>query len=365
VAENSNISWTDHTFNPWIGCTRVSPACDGCYAAELMGTEGGRFKRVTWGEPGAGEGTRDRTKDWSKPRKWNREAANAMATYVSAEAYRERHGGAGIVVPKPAPTFVFCASLADVFDNKVDPSWRRDLFDLIRETPNLTWLLLTKRPGMIVRLYQDQQWLRVPPSQKTIPLPGLTWPRNAAIGCTVVNQEEADRDVPKLLAAKAALQPAFAFLSMEPLLGPVDLTGHLWGRATPCAECSRDADCGCGFYPRGACDGEAAIDWVITGGETDQGKHMARPADPSWYRSLRDQCAAAGVPFHFKQWGEWQPASEHYADFEPLMRAQRDYVHRGAQSVAVLEGGAQLARIGKDHDPCTLDGVQHLARPVV
>ena len=119
MAENTKIEWADHTFNPWMGCTKISPACDNCYAADMMDT---RYGRVRWG---SGE-PRVRTKDWSKPRKWNRDA--------------EKSG------ERP---FVFCASLADVFDNEVDPAWRADLFDLIDDTPNLIWLLLTKRIGNV------------------------------------------------------------------------------------------------------------------------------------------------------------------------------------------------------------------------
>lgn len=313
MAENSHISWTNHTFNPWIGCTRVSPACDGCYAAALMGGEGGRFTRVQWGGPGVGEGTRDRTapSTWAKVRKWNKLASDA-----------------------PGQTFVFCASLADVFDNAVPPEWRRDLFDLIRATPNLTWLLLTKRPGNIVKLFEGA----LGPEALVPDAPGRVyeWPRNAAIGCTVVTQEEADRDVPKLLAAKAALNPAFAFLSMEPLLGPVDISMYLLGiddvtgQTTPW------------------------VDWVITGGETDQGAHKARPADPAWFRSLRDQCAAAGVPFHFKQWGEWVSESE--TGFATGILTVFPHTDDPQRRV--------VSRIGKHADPCTLDGVRHDARPL-
>jgi protein gp37 len=251
VGEVTAIEWTDHTFNPWIGCTKVGPGCDHCYADALMGT-GGRYKRAEWGEPGKGVGTRVRTAEanWKKPLAWDRKA--------------EKDG------TRP---FVFCSSLADVFDNAADPAWRRDTVGLIRATPHLTWLLLTKRPGNIVKLFNEtwetdaDGWDFAPPE----------WPRNAAIGCTVVNQEEADRDVPKLLAAKAALNPAFAFLSMEPLLGPVDLvTAHK------------------------ASVGHGRVDWVIVGGES--GPH-ARPMDLAWARSLRDQCADAGVTFNFKQVG--------------------------------------------------------------
>lgn len=321
MADETLISWADSTFNPWVGCTRVSPACDGCYAAHLMGH---RLKRVVWGEPGKGDGTRDRTKpgNWRKPKMWNRQAAHA-----------------------PGKHFVFCASLADVFDNAVDPTWRRDLFALIEDTPNLTWLLLTKRPGMIVKLFEDACGL----------LEDVGWPKNAAIGCTVINQEEADRDIPKLLRAKTELRPAFAFLSMEPLMGPVDLTKITLRRD---GQLPNEMSKSLGDYVlplTGAFSDSPRIDWVIAGGETDQGNHKARPADPAWFRSLRDQCAAAGVPFHFKQWGEWVSNSD-------------------LGAVAVVPEGVTfdpfdpdrtVLRAGSDHDPHTLDGVEHFARPEV
>src|SRR5690606_14613384 len=121
----------DHTFNPWIGCTKVSPACDGCYAEAMMDK---RYGRVKWGAPGQGAGTRERTSkgNWSKPKAWDRKAKAAGT--------------------RP---FVFCSSLADVFDNQVPAEWRRDLFELIRATPNLVWLLLTKRPQLIVKLSEE------------------------------------------------------------------------------------------------------------------------------------------------------------------------------------------------------------------
>jgi protein gp37 len=272
VGEITGISWCDHTFNPWIGCQKVSPACDGCYAEAMMG-EQGRYKRVVWGQPGMGAGTRSRTSpaNWKQPLAWNRKA--------------ERDG------TRP---FVFCASLADVFDNQVPPEWRRDLFALIRATPNLTWLLLTKRPQNIVKLYRPT----LPDYQDGLVV-DLPFPSNAAIGCTVVTQAEADRDVPVLLGAKAALRPAFSFLSMEPLLGLVDLTRiSLGGPDRLDVLTGRLAAIAPGYM-----DYESAnrLDWIITGGETDQGQHKARLMDPEWARLLRDQCRAAGVPFHLKQ----------------------------------------------------------------
>jgi len=122
MGETSKIEWTDSTFNPWIGCQHVSPGCDHCYAEAMMDT---RLGRVQWGP----HGERGRTSQsyWKQPRKWNADGLR----FERENAHRHR---------------VFCASLSDVFDNQVPKQWRVDLFTLIRETPNLDWLLLSKRP---------------------------------------------------------------------------------------------------------------------------------------------------------------------------------------------------------------------------
>ena len=257
MAEGTQISWADDTFNPWIGCTKVSPACDGCYAEALMGSPG-RFgpARAEWGAPGKGEGTRSRTapSNWAKVRKWNREQRAALAVDPAAPA-----------------RFVFCASLADVFDNAVDPRWRADLFELIRECESLTFLMLTKRPSMIVRLFNEA--LRITTEEwDTL---ASAWPRNAAIGFTAVTQAEMDRDGRHALAAYHDLQPAFLFWSGEPLLEHVTVPPALLA-----------------LGPRF---------WAITGGETDQGAHKARDTPQGAFASVRDQCAAAGVPYQHKQ----------------------------------------------------------------
>ncbi|KAB2543270.1 hypothetical protein AL035_02050 [Salipiger aestuarii] len=224
MAENSGIEWTTHTFNPWIGCTKVSAACDHCYAEawDKRGLQGGPSR---WGPHAA----RTRTKTWGNPAKWNRQAEG-----------------------QPDRPRVFVASLADVFDNhrSIDPTWRRDLWALIRQCRNLDFLLLTKRPQNVARFLPDD-WCGGYP--------------NVWLGATVESQKEADR-----LAHLTAIPAVIHFLSMEPLLGPVDLSAHIGG-----------------------------IEWVITGGEN--GVHY-RAADPDWFRGLRDQCAAACVPFLFKQW---------------------------------------------------------------
>lgn len=298
MGEVTAISWCDHTFNPWIGCTKVSPACDGCYAEALMDK---RYGRVEWGAPGKGVGTRARTSkgNWQQPIRWNKKA--------QAEGTRP---------------FVFCSSLADVFDNQVPTAWRTDLFELIRSTPQLVWLLLTKRPQNIVRMYGAAF--------------DMSWPRNAAIGTTVEDQERADLNVPALLRAKAELKPAFAFLSCEPLLGPVDLTlvyeqvigGEV--NASPLDGTHGGASWR-SPHPEPELIPHVSIDWVITGGETDQGGHKARASNPDWYRSLRDQCDAAGVAYHHKQNGEY------------------------------LNG----QRVGKTVSGRLLDGIEHNARPEV
>jgi protein gp37 len=226
VSENTKIEWADHTFNPWIGCTAVSPACDNCYAEELMSK---RYGRVAWGS--GQERSRTAQGTWAQPRKWNRRA--------------------GVSGHRP---FVFCASLADVFDNEVDDGWRADLFKLIEDTPNLVWLLLTKRIGNVIAM-SHKAWGGMP--------------RNVAIGATMANQEEYDRDRIKLARVKEVAEPLFTFGSFEPLLGRVILD-------------------------------EYAPDWIIVGGES--GRH-ARPMRLDWARSLLHQSADLDRVFNFKQVG--------------------------------------------------------------
>lgn len=263
MAENTKIEWCEHTHNEWIGCTEVSPACQACYAAHLMDT---RLGRVKWGRPGEGAGTRSLTSEANrrKPYAWDRKAKLA-----------------GV---RP---FVFCSSLADVFDNQVPWEWRADLFKTIVDTPHLVWLLLTKRPQNIARM-----WAKVRNERGVI----LPWPGNAAIGATCEDQERLDINAPHLLSAAKELKPAFTFLSCEPLLGPLAMMNYLANRNRFPDHIDRK---GAGHW-RGP-----YIDWVITGGETDQGKHLARPSNPRWYADIRDQCTRTATPFLHKQNGEW------------------------------------------------------------
>ncbi len=270
MAENSAISWTDHTFNPWIGCTKVGPGCDHCYAEAWD-------KRIGGAHWGAGV-ERRLVKDWTGPRKWDREAAKT-----------------GV---RP---WVFCASMADVFDNEVSLEWRGRLWQLIYATPNLNWILVTKRIGN---------------AAKMLPAYFTTHFAHVGLVATVCNQEEADRDIPKLLATPAAWRG----VSAEPLLGPIDFR---W-IAEPNDEADGviDALLGCNwvdgsgrgvtFKPsrpghedrvmtRGVVNiRPTKLDWIIVGGES--GPH-ARPMHPQWARDIRDHCATAGVSFFMKQLG--------------------------------------------------------------
>ena len=181
--ENSKIEWTDHTFNPWIGCTKVNALCEHCYAETLMDR---RYKRVQWGPAG----TRIRTgkQNWRKPISWNQKARS--------DNVRRR---------------VFCASLADVYEDREELGpWRKDLFDLIDQTQQLDWLTLTKRPGNIGPMWADLV---------NVDLPSLNPRHNVWLGTSVGTQDTADKLVPQLTQWRNLA--AVLFLSVEPLLGPI------------------------------------------------------------------------------------------------------------------------------------------------
>jgi protein gp37 len=263
-------SWTHHTFNPWRGCTKVSAGCAHCYADKLSARNPKSLG--IWGK----NGTRVVAAEsyWREPLKWD----------AAAKAAGERHR-------------VFCASLADVFegqDTMPAEAWsvvqeaRKRLFDLVCRTPHLDWLMLTKRPENALRLMVEAGLYAVANPSLPCPQPNL-W-----IGTSVEDQSAADSRIPHLLSTPAAVR----FLSCEPLLGPIDIevqsviTGNRGGLISVNGKIAR--------IP--------GIDWAIVGGESGPG---ARPMHPDWARSLRDQCIAAGVAFHFKQWGEFAPGALH------------------------------------------------------
>ena len=299
MSENTKIEWCDHTFNPWEGCTKVGPGCDNCYA-EARNARFSGGQAINWG-PGAPR-RRTSAANWQLPLKWNRQFELRQAawdTFVLANPGMtdEQLLAAGFRQPKRPR--VFCASLADVFDNHANPQWRADLFALILKTPNLDWLLLTKRIGNVADMVEEACDLHtVPQGYQSLWAQG-EWPANVWLGATIVNQAEADRDIPKLLAVPATTR----FLSMEPLLGPVTLRNSCIGKQSTLHRLwgiHPDDDHFDALHPAL----RSRIDWVISGGESGPG---ARALHPDWERSLRDQCKNAGVPFNFKQWGEWIP----------------------------------------------------------
>ena len=328
MAKNTKIEWCDHSFNPWVGCTKISPGCDNCYAERWAC----RFGTVGWGA----KANRRKTsaQNWRQPIQWNRQAEIQFNAWERFKTDYNLSDSEMIVrgFIKPRRPRVFCGSLCDVFDNTVPDEWRVELFELMSVTPHLDWLLLTKRIGNAAKM--------LPRDQREDPLSwGCGW-SNVWLGASICNQEEADRDIPKLLATPAAVR----FVSMEPLLGPIDL-------AQACAKYHWiDGDgVECVAMPR-------HLDWVIVGGES--GKH-ARPLHPDWVRSLRDQCQNARIPFCFKQWGAWVPAEsicdELVGDFaEVWIRGDGSVITGG--EIDFFGDDAVLYRTGKKSAGRLLDG---------
>ncbi len=281
MAEISGIEWTDSTFNAWLGCLKVSPGCANCYAELLVD---GRFKRDAFGPGAKRKKTGPRT--WYQPAKWDNLGffecqacgwRGAPDPGVDAPYVCDRCDQAGQM--RLTRRRVFCSSLADVFeDNPAQPeldAWRADLWKVIASTPDLDWLILTKRPENIERM--------LPEAEGEFPIPFI--PPNVYLGTSAENQEQFDRRWPVLESLARSWNAPGIWLSAEPLIGPLDLTG--WLR-------SEEFD---GKWLR-------PIQWVIAGGESGAN---ARPCFPHWIRDLRDQCQADFVPFFFKQWGRWKP----------------------------------------------------------
>lgn len=309
MGKTTKIEWCDHTFNPWRGCAHrilpdgtPHPGCDHCYAEAM--SKRNPTSLGEWGEQGVRVCAAPAY--WRQPYQWN--------------AAAERAG---------VHARVFCASISDVFEDwdaliydhanglllTCECGWRgtaaphkdhakgwrhcpprdstrlltmddmrRDLFDMIYKTPNLDWLLLTKRPELAAVWLREER-ARIEYDDQTDPFANI-W-----VGTSISNQHTADVLVPQLLKCRV-LVPVL-FMSIEPLLGPIDLQSWL-------VDCAEQAEYSLAHY-----GSSQPIDWVIVGGESG---HHARPMHPDWARSLRDQCQSAGVAYHFKQWGKWAPA---------------------------------------------------------
>lgn len=281
MGKNSAIEWTHHTFNPWWGCAKVSPACRNCYAERWSKRLGSSY----WG-PSA-----DRRffgeKHWREPLNWNKQAEKSKT--------RKR---------------VFCASMADVFEDRKDLNeWRTKLWNLVVETKWLDWLILTKRTENIDKMVPWQS----------------EWPDNVWMGTTVENQEIAAEKIPYLIEQPAKVR----FISCEPLLGSVDIKSWLCNKN----EKKRANNC---------------IDWVIVGGESGP---FARPTHPDWVRCIRDQCIKSKVPFHFKQWGSWQPSDESCKQTSKIVKLNSN----SGESITLVKKGKKTA--GRALDGRTWDDI--------
>lgn len=244
MAENSGIAWTTHTFNPWIGCTKVGPGCDNCYA-EAWDARFGSGTAPHWGINGPRRKTA--VQNWNKVRRWQRDRRAALDRGE-----------------KPPTVRVFCASLADVFDNhpSILPEWREELWALIEACPDLDWILVTKRIGN---------------ARKFGPKEGF--PANVIILATIVNQQEAARDIYSLRAIREKGIAKHVGVSYEPALGPVD------------------------WHP--LMNSSNGIDWLIVGGESQQ-SGPARPFEIAWAYDAIITATMYGVAVFVKQMGSNQ-----------------------------------------------------------
>lgn len=294
MGEDSKIEWTDHSFNAWWGCTKISPACDHCYAETLA-------KRVGYPDLwGVNAGRRVfGPKHWREPIAWN--TAAMQASFIDPAGTHQR--------PR-----VFTNSMADVFDNHEGVvEARAMLWRLIEATPHLDWLILTKRIGNVKHML-PANW-------------GPEGYSNVWLGISVCNQVEADRDIPKLLELPARIR----FLSCEPLLGRIDLAAFQKGVCTHCAGAGEVAASGpTTTFPEdddgiercwecqgtGVWEDNPGLSWVIAGGESG---HGARSMDPFWAENLKCECANQGIAFFMKQLS--QAVTRDYKEFARFPQA--------------------------------------------
>jgi protein gp37 len=297
MADRTKIEWTDATWNPIRGCTRVSEGCRHCYAEGMAA----RFSDP--GQWGHGLAQRVALPGGGTDHRWTGKVELVDAALDLPLRWR-------------SPRRIFVNSTSDLFHEKVPDEWIDSVFCVMGAATRHTFQVLTKRPERM-RDYLTRRRcnfaVKAPigggmvdwhPFNKELAVPPNVW-----LGTSIEDQATADERIPHLLATPAAVR----FLSCEPLLGPVDLNRikcPIYGEV-----CAVTGYLGNGMYG----DYGPKLDWVICGGESGPG---ARPMHPDWARSLRDQCQAAGVPFFFKQWGEWAPDTGPFRASDPIMEGK-------------------------------------------
>lgn len=300
MARKSKISWTDDTFNPWMGCSKVSEACHRCYAERQMDH---RWNRVQWG-PGQPR-VRTQESNWNEVLKWNRtpfyEATiNGQIVRGEQKDITRFHRELGAIHTEIHETRrrVFSASLADIFDAEVDPAWRVDYFALVKQCPNIDWLILTKRPELIGDMMVTATGI---PMDEVLNGPqGWNFKKHlpqVCLGVTGETQKWLVKRTPELFRHPASLH----WLSAEPLLGPLDFVFEPYESV----KVYWNALSGSSMGVAGLGEIGAHYGWVIVGGESGDPADAANLAvlNPDHVRSIRDDCAHNRVPFHFKQWG--------------------------------------------------------------
>lgn len=323
MSDNTKIEWTDATWNPITGCSVVSAGCKHCYAMKLAGTRlqhhpsrAGLTVDTKNGPVWTGE-VRLNEQWLDQPLRWKR------------------------------PRMIFVCAHADLFHESVPDDWIDLVFSAMELSPQHIFQVLTKRAGRMRDYINSRAW-------KDYPLP------NVWLGVSVEDQDAADERIPLLLDTPAAVR----WVSAEPLLGPVDASRYMWPvhARWPAKYKSPDEAKAAGekvTYHRQGLVGawRRFIDWVVVGGESGP---KARPMHPDWARSLRDQCAEAGVPLLFKQFGEWAPETAVTDDGSPFA----DSFRRNSEC-HICDGGERVFRVGKKRAGRLLDGVQHDGYPGV
>lgn len=348
MADRSKIEWTDATWNPITGCSVVSPGCTNCYAMKLAGT---RLKHT--------ESRRGLTHGSKAGPVWNGKVRLLERSLDQPIQWKR-------------PRMIFVCAHGDLFHENVPDEWIDQVFAVMALAPQHTFQVLTKRaarmrayltdPRVVRRIYELVCELTLENEINVVLIaPGVdehfapaapriyldVWPLpNVWLGVSVEDQVRAEERIPLLLHTPAAIR----FASAEPLLGPIDFTGICTGHYFI------DALQGLKYHdaPEGvhsATEKCAKLDQIIVGGESGLG---ARPMHPGWARALRDQCAAAGVPFFFKQWGEFRPLTAYeHGQACGAIRVGNDPYDRDAL----------MLRAGKKSAGRLLDGIQHNGMP--